>query len=115
MGAPIGNRNGAKDKPFEKALRALAVQQPDRVRRIALKLFDAAEAGDMPAVKELFERLDGRIAQRVEATGADGGPIEFADADAGYVRHRLVEIAAGVDARNDLVEADAGRARSTTV
>lgn len=71
-GGQPGNRNGAKDRPWEAALRKIATQDPDRVRRIAEKLYDEAEAGNMFAVRELFERLDGKVAQRVEATGPDG-------------------------------------------
>jgi hypothetical protein len=35
--------------------------------------------GDMPAVKELYDRVDGKTAQNFELTGKEGGPIETKD------------------------------------
>jgi len=42
-------------------------------------LVDAARGGDVAAIKEIFDRVDGKVAQRVEATGANGGAIQFED------------------------------------
>ena len=106
-GAQPGNKNAAKDRPWEKALRAVVAQYPDRVRRIALKVFDLAEGGDVMAIRELFDRLDGKMVQRVEASGPDGGPIELTY-ESGTVRSRLAEIFAGVETGRDPV-ADDGR------
>lgn len=74
-GAQPGNRNGAKDKPWEAALRRIAAQDPERVRRVAEKVFELAEAGDMQAAKELFDRLDGKVKQQTELTGAEGAAL----------------------------------------
>ena len=76
-GAPKGNRNGAHDKPWTRALERVAAQDREAMRRIALKVMEMAEAGDIAAIKELGDRLDGKPKQSVEATGSGGGPVRF--------------------------------------
>ena len=39
------------------------------------KLKELALAGDMSAMKEMFDRLDGKPAQQLQHTGADDGPL----------------------------------------
>lgn len=65
--------NKGKDKPWADALR-LAVFREDtegrrRLQAIAEKCADAAEAGDMQAMKEIGDRLDGKPAQALEHSG----------------------------------------------
>jgi hypothetical protein len=36
------------------------------VRRIANRLIDAAETGDLPSIRELIDRLDGKAAQVID-------------------------------------------------
>ena len=50
-----------------------------RIVRLAESLVTAAEAGDVSALKELGNRLDGVPAQSVSVTGADGGALLVAD------------------------------------
>ena len=65
MGRPIGSMN--KAKPFADALRvALLSGGGRRLRVIVEKLLDKAEAGDMQAVKEVMDRLDGKAVQAIE-------------------------------------------------
>jgi hypothetical protein len=74
MGRPAGSEN--KDKPFKDALRkaiADAGTERPRLRNIANALLDKAESGDVQAIKEIGDRLDGKVPQGHE--GADGGPI----------------------------------------
>lgn len=71
-GAPLGNKNAARGKLFYDQLRKIAVQNPDRLHRVAESLFSAAEAMEPWAVKELLDRLDGKAVQQTEITGADG-------------------------------------------
>lgn len=64
--------NKGKDKPWADALR-LAVYREDaegkrRLLRIAEKCAEAAEAGDMQAIKEIGDRLDGKPAQESTVT-----------------------------------------------
>ncbi len=65
MGRPLGAKN--KDKPWADALRIVANREGEdstkRLMRIAEKCFAAAEAGDMQAIKEIGDRLDGKPAQ----------------------------------------------------
>lgn len=74
-GAPLGNRNAGKSKPFWHAIdRAIAQEDGKRLREAAEQLLNLAAAGEQWAVRELADRLDGKPAQ--EITGADGGPIQ---------------------------------------
>lgn len=76
MGAPAGNKNATKNKPFADAIRkAIAQGDPERLERIAKKLLDLAEAGDLQAVKELADRTDGKPKQTI---GGDGdAPLQM--------------------------------------
>jgi hypothetical protein len=78
-GAPKGNQNAAGKhvslKPWDRALRnALAhdESQPEQkqlLRRAAKALLTAAAAGDIAALKELGDRLDGKVAQVIAGDG----------------------------------------------
>lgn len=76
-GAPIGNKNGTKDKHLwaDTIRRAVTQADAEKLRRIAEKLIDMAAEGDIQAMKELGDRLDGKPKQAVEASGPDGGNI----------------------------------------
>lgn len=63
MGRPIGSPN--KDKPFRAALRRQASENPDLLDKIALKLLELAASGDVPAAREIGDRLDGKVPQAV--------------------------------------------------
>ncbi len=70
VGGQPGNNNAGKNKPWQAAInRALAkrslVAQRDALDEIADKLLAAAETGEIAALKELGDRLDGRL----QATG----------------------------------------------
>jgi hypothetical protein len=65
MGRPIGRVN--KGKPFADMLRvALLSGGGRRLRIISEKLAEMAEAGDLQAIKEVADRLDGRPPQAIE-------------------------------------------------
>ena len=56
----------AKDKPFRDALRlqiAEAGEDHKALRRIALALMERAASGDVQAIKEVADRMDGRVPQ----------------------------------------------------
>lgn len=82
VGAPKGNTNSSKNNRLWADTIRRAVMQGDaaRLRVIAEKLLEKAAEGDMAAIKELGDRLDGRAAQQVQLTGEDGGPIQVQDA-----------------------------------
>jgi len=63
MGRPIGSLN--RHKPFGDALRIALRGDPLRLRRIAEKLAEKAEEGDLSAIRELADRLDGKPAPHV--------------------------------------------------
>ena len=75
MGAPKGNQNSTKDKRvWGKVVRKLAVQEDyKRIHNVAEALFRKAEDGDIAAIKELGDRIDGKSEQTI--TGDSDQPI----------------------------------------
>jgi hypothetical protein len=71
MGRPIGSVN--REKPFNDALRIALRGDPLRLRRIVDKLAEKAEEGDLAAIREIADRLDGKPAQVIDRRDA---PIE---------------------------------------
>lgn len=71
MGAPVGNQNAAKAKEWRAAIRrALAHRHgsyDEGLTVLAAKLVEAAEAGDMQALKEIGDREDGKPQQSIDA------------------------------------------------
>lgn len=67
MGNPT-SRGQQRDKPFRDALR-LAISEsednPRKLRRLAEKLYDTAAEGDVGAIKEIADRLDGKVPQGI--------------------------------------------------
>lgn len=78
VGAPEGNTNSSKDNRLWRNTinRAIAQGDPNRLRKIADALLDKAAEGDISAIKELGDRLDGKTAQQIIMTGEDGGPVK---------------------------------------
>ena len=75
MGGTIGNKNSSKDnRVWGKTVRKLAVQEDyKRIHKVAEALFRKAEEGDVSAIKELGDRIDGKSMQ--EITGSSDAPI----------------------------------------
>ena len=72
MGRPIGSVN--RQKPFTDALRvALLSGGGRRLRIIANKLAEKAEQGDLQAIQQIGDRLDGKCAQGNRARRRFGG------------------------------------------
>ena len=64
MGAPVGNTNATKNKPWANALhRAIVQADGAKLRAIADRLIEKAAEGDIQAIKELGDRLDGKAVQ----------------------------------------------------
>jgi hypothetical protein len=55
-----------REKPFNDALRIALRGDPFRLRRIAEKLAGKAEEGDLAAIREIADRLDGKPAQVID-------------------------------------------------
>lgn len=85
-GGQLGNHNAARGTDWREAIRyALAKKGRDEegddpayikgLRLCAGKFVKAACKGDLQALKELGDRMDGKAAQSIELGGPDGGPI----------------------------------------
>ncbi len=76
MAAPEGNTNSkAENRLWGNTIRRAVAQDPEKLRRIAEKLLADAEAGDIQAIKEMGDRLDGKATQQTEISGPDGQAI----------------------------------------
>lgn len=78
-GAQPGNKNQSKAKPWADAIkRAIARREAGDGRdlnALAEVLLDKAMDGDLPALKELGDRLDGKAAQSVMVSGDEDAPL----------------------------------------
>ena len=85
-GRPVGAIN--KDKPFRAALvRALGIadNNPEKLDKLAEALIAKAKTGDVAALREVSDRLDGKVAQAV--VGDDGSePITLRTIVTGVIR-----------------------------
>lgn len=68
MGAPVGNKNAAKSRDWERAIRRALFNNEGSLQRIAQNLVKAAESGEQWAVTELGNRLDGKPSQALDVT-----------------------------------------------
>ena len=84
MGRPIGSVN--RERPFNSALLIELRSNPLALRRIAAKLVEKAAEGELSAIREIADRLDGRPVQMLDRR--DLTPAELTDAE-------LIAIAAG--------------------
>ena len=84
MAAPLGNKNAAKPRIWHQAImRALETREKSRldgkkeIDELANRLIDLVAAGDLQALKEFRDRLDGKPAQAIIGD-ADADPIQVA-------------------------------------
>ncbi|MDH3981298.1 MAG: hypothetical protein OES84_00180 [Kiritimatiellaceae bacterium] len=80
-GAPAGNSNAAKGKRWLNAInKALEertkTEQQDALVKLAKELLKKCDSGDLAALQELGNRLDGKPNQSVEAKVEHSGQIE---------------------------------------
>jgi hypothetical protein len=75
VGAPLGNNNHKKGKPFQDALRRAIAQNPQKLRNAAEKVLDKAEEGEPWAVNFLADRTDGKAVQATSFEDAEGNNI----------------------------------------
>jgi hypothetical protein len=72
MGAPIGNKNAAKAKEFEQALKRALSRASGNWRKgldlAADQVVTAAHSGERWAIEQLADRFDGRPVQSVDST-----------------------------------------------
>lgn len=89
-GGQPGNRNAVSKKPWQAAIdRALAkrtlASKRDALDDLAERLLVACDALDVTALKELGDRLDGKVVQQLEASIDSNITVElvrFADSAA---------------------------------
>jgi len=76
-GAPKGNKNSSKTNRLwaDTIRRALVQGNSTKLRNIADKLVEMAEGGNIMAMREIGDRLDGKVVA-VEVSGPDGEPIQ---------------------------------------
>lgn len=81
-GAPLGNNNAGKNRlwslAIKKALKKRSKsEQLEELEDLAEVLLDKCKEGDMAALKELGDRLEGKPNQSI--SGPDEGPIQIND------------------------------------
>jgi len=93
MAAPAGNNNAGKGKQWSDAIRKVinevvednSGEEPIQRKRliiIARKVATMAQAGDIQAIREVGDRLDGKAAQSIALEGDLGFNITMPKADA---------------------------------
>jgi hypothetical protein len=72
-----GNTHSSKiNRLWAETLRRAVIQSDaERLRMIAEALLDKAASGDVSAIKELGDRLDGKAVATTELTGLDGSDL----------------------------------------
>lgn len=75
-GGQVGNKNASKNKLWAETInRALLAEDGRKLRALADRLIDKALEGDVTALKEIGDRMDGKSVQAIEASGPDGEPL----------------------------------------
>jgi len=77
VGGQPGNTNSSKNnRLWANTIRRAVIQDDaNRLRRIAEALLDKAADGDISAIKELGDRLDGKSVSTTELSGIDGSDL----------------------------------------
>jgi len=72
-----GNTNSSKNNRLlnQTLNRAIVQEDGKRARAIVEALLAKAEDGDMTAIKEIFDRIEGKAIAKTEISGIDGSPI----------------------------------------
>ena len=78
-GAPEGNTNSnSNNRLWANTIRKAVIQaDPEKLMRIANAMLDKAEEGDMIAIKELGDRLDGKSMQVTESKTEISGKLQI--------------------------------------
>lgn len=76
-GAPDGNQNSVKsNRYFGETIKRMVTQSDGQIlRTIAQALIDKASDGDLGAIKEFADRVDGKSMQENKITGDDDAPV----------------------------------------
>jgi Family of unknown function (DUF5681) len=98
-----GNAGGRpKAKPISDELRALLsaaysgkenrFKGLSNLRVLALKMFELAIAGDLRVMQEITDRTEGKVIQRQELGGPNGGAISFISLNREENEQRIAEL-----------------------
>lgn len=74
MAAPKGNQYAKNARLLSKHLRQRLEERQQGIRLMDI-LIDKALEGDMPAIKEIFDRVDGKAQQDVNIGGQEDNPL----------------------------------------
>jgi hypothetical protein len=76
-GAPEGHTNSSKNnRIWGNIIKKYAIQEDyKRLHAMAEKLYEKAAEGDLGAIKEVGDRLDGKAIATTELTGLDGSDL----------------------------------------
>ena len=77
VGAPEGNQNSSKsNRLFAETIRRMVVQSEGEIaRKVAEALISKAQEGDISAIKEFADRVDGKAVATTELSGPDGSAL----------------------------------------
>lgn len=73
-GAPKGNTNAVKGRLLSKTLQKRLEERAD-LERLAEVLIEKALGGDMAAIREVFDRIDGKPKQAIVGGDEEDQPI----------------------------------------
>lgn len=74
-GGQPGNKNATKNKMFSDQLKRHLVQNPEKLEKIVVQLIDDAMDGNIAAVREVMDRVEGKAVAIQEISGVDGEPL----------------------------------------
>ncbi len=81
MGAPTGNNNRGKNKPWQESLKRALARKSGSVSKgldaIADQVVDLANKGDWSAIVEIGNRLEGKPAQTQILAGDEDNPLKI--------------------------------------
>ena len=78
-GAPLGHTNSSKNnRIWGNIIKKYAIQEDyKRLHALAEKLYEKAAEGDMAALKEIGDRLDGKATQQIDQTTEHSGEVTY--------------------------------------
>ena len=91
-GAPKGNKNATKTRIWAEAINKVLIRSDEgkkqKLVKLAEKLVDSALDGDMTAIKEIGDRVDGKALASIELTGS----LQISDMSDAQIDQRLEEL-----------------------